>query len=111
MKPVLVSWGVGVGAGVGKSKLRRVGSVMSQNIHMRPSRGRGGRPVKMWVVSVLTGVLVLIVPSRVVVVVVEVAKGSTAGTSGARERACRLPPPPSRATSGSRGRIRNMTVW
>lgn len=108
MKSVLVPWGMG--AGVGKSKLRTVGSVISQNIHMRPSRESGERPVKMWVVSVLTGVFVLIVPSRVVVVVVEVLKGFTVGTSGARGRACRLPPPPSRATSGSRGRMRNMTV-
>ena len=40
---------------VGKSKLRRHGSVISQNIHIRPSRGRGGWPVKMCEVLVLTG--------------------------------------------------------
>lgn len=96
---------------VGKSKLRRHGSVISQNIHIRPSRGRGGWPVKICEVLVLTGVVVLTEPSGAVVVVVEdaVARGSTASTSGPRGTACRLPP--SRATSGSRGRMRNMAVW
>lgn len=102
---------VGVEVVVGKSKLRRHGSVISQNIHIRPSRGRGGWPVKMCEVLVLTGVVVLTEPSGAVVVVVEdaAARGSMPATSGPRGTACRLPP--SRATSGSRGRMRNMAVW
>lgn len=44
--------------------LDRIGSVMSQIIHILPSRGRGGVPVKRWVgggVGVLGSVVVVVV--------------------------------------------------
>lgn len=73
---------------------RRSGSVMSQNIHMRPSGGRGGVPVKRCV-SVGKGV-----------------KASVpVGTSLGRGMVCRLPLPASRASSEVPDRMRNMTVW
>lgn len=64
--------------------------------------------MKICDVPVGTGVIVLTVPFAVVVVVVVVDE-----VVGAVSALLRLPaaPPPSLATSGSRGSSRNMAVW
>ena len=65
--------------------------------------------MKICDVPVGTGVIVLTVPFAVVVVVVVVVDEVV----GAVSALLRLPaaPPPSLATSGSRGSSRNMAVW
>lgn len=73
---------VGSGGFGGKRRFRSRGSAMSQNIHIRPSWGRGGVPVKMCVVSAGTGVVVVKVLSEERVVRDDgFAKGFMAATS------------------------------
>lgn len=77
------------------------GSVMSHSIQSFPSRGSGGRPVKMWELTLV--MLSDMVVEGSAAVVVPNAFSDLGNVY--------LFPPPSRATSGSRGRILNISVW